>query len=263
VSIRKAWELGHSRGEGLDFLWDRAFRFGMSVFETVAIHHGRPLFFEEHLMRLTKASKALLSVDASPFCQKAKTLAIPDCESGVLRVYVTAGEGSLIDDCTHPKGFALFETSEISSGGGLSLRTDRAPVLPAPGGWKTGNYWSNLRALQCARREGFDEAVLMNPAGEVISCATGNLFCVINGRLMTPALSSGAREGVIREWVLAHSTAEETILSTDDLAQAEEIFVTNSRIGIATVTVLDGRTLTTTAQANPLAADYREKILLR
>ncbi len=264
MSTLKAWELGHSRMDGLDFLWDRAVRFGMSVFETLAIHRGRPLFVEEHLERLTKAAQELLLVDASAFCEAAKALPLPDGESGVLRVYVTAGAGGMIEACTNPRGFALLEVMEISPipGQGLSLQTDRSPVLPAPGGWKTGNYWANLRALQTAKQEGFDEAVLMNPAGEIISCATGNIFCVRNGRLMTPALSSGARNGVVREWVLAHAGAEETLLSIDELAQAEEIFMTNSRIGITSIASLDGRKLSTTAHAGLLAADYREKILL-
>ncbi len=264
MSIQRAWELGGSRIQGLDLLWDRALRFGMSVFETVAIRHGRPLFYEEHLIRLINASEQLLSVDASSFCDAAKSLALPEGESGVLRIYVTAGTGSLTEECANPNAFALFETSEISSGmgQGLSVTIERSPVLPAPGGWKTGNYWSNLRALQSAKREGFDEAVLINPAGEVISCAVGNIFCVMNGRLVTPALSSGARNGVIRDWVLTHAGAEETLLSIDDVAQADEIFVTNSRIGIAMVSTLDGRQLLSTAYTRRLAADYREQILL-
>lgn len=264
MNIRRAWELGQTRLEGSDFLWDRALRFGMSVFETVAIQHGRPLFLNEHLMRLAGASQQLLSVDASLFCEAAKTLDLPAGESGVLRIYVTAGPGSLIEDCAHPHGFALFESSEVSSGPGhgLSLSIDRAPILPGPGGWKTGNYWPNLRALRSARRNGFDEAVMMNPVGEVVGCATGNLFCVIDGRLLTPSLASGARSGVIREWVIEHTGAEQTLVSMDELAHAEELFVTNSRLGIASIASLDGRTLPVTTHAGSLAAQYHEKILL-
>jgi len=235
----------------------------MSVFETVAVHCGRPLFFEEHLTRLQRAAGDLLGVSATPFIDAARALPLPDGESGVLRVYVTAGAGGLTADCTNPNGFALFESMEICSGPGqgLLLLTDRAPVLPAPGGWKTGNYWSNLRALQSAKREGFDEAVVINPCGEVIGCATGNLFCELDGRLVTPALSSGARDGVLREWVGNLTGAEETVLASDDLARAGEIFVTNSRLGIAMVAALDGRPIPATAHARRLAADYREQIL--
>ncbi|MEX1118485.1 MAG: aminotransferase class IV [Terrimicrobiaceae bacterium] len=263
MNTRKAWQLGSAPVEGLEFLWDRAVRFGMSVFETLAIHRGRPLFLEEHLLRLAKGSRDLLSVDASPFCEAAQSLPLPDRQSGILRIYVTAGTGGLDEVCASPNAFALFEETEIfsSSPQGLTVQTDRAPVLPVPGGWKTGNYWANLRALQSAKREGFDEAVLINPAGEVISCATGNLFCVLRGRLITPALSSGARDGVIREWVLAQTGAEESLLSIDDLAAAGEVFLTNSRLGIATVSSLDGRQLPPPIHAGPLAAAYREKIL--
>jgi branched-chain amino acid aminotransferase len=249
--------------QGPEILWDRALRFGMSVFETVGVHCGRPLFFAEHLTRLQRAAGELLGVEATPFIDAARILPLPDGESGVLRVYVTAGPGGLTGDCTNPNGFALFETMEIFSGPGqgLMLSTDRAPVLPAPGGWKTGNYWSNLRALQSAQREGFDEAVVINTSGEVIGCATGNIFCGLDGRLVTPALSSGARDGVIREWVRNRTGAEETVLAIDDLDRAGEIFVTNSRVGIAMVRRLDGRAVPSTDHARHLAADYREQIL--
>lgn len=249
--------------QGTEILWDRALRFGMSVFETVAVHCGRPLLFEEHLTRLQRAAGDLLEVQATPLIDAARTLPLPDGESGVLRVYVTAGTGGLTADCTNPNGFALFESTEISSGpgDGLLLSADRAPILPAPGGWKTGNYWSNLRALQSAQRVGCDEAVVINPSGEVIGCATGNLFCELDGRLVTPALSSGARDGVIREWVRNLTGAEETVLANDDLMRAGEILVTNSRLGIAMVAALDGRVISSTAHARRLAAAYREQIL--
>jgi branched-chain amino acid aminotransferase len=136
-------------------------------------------------------------------------------------------------------------------------------MAAVPGGWKTGNYWQNLRALQSARREGFEEAAVAGVDGSVLGAATGNLFVVKDRRLLTPPVASGARPGVVRAWVIEQAGAQEFPLTFEDLLSAEEIFLTNSRLGIATVRSVESVPLATTAFAQALASDYREQVLLR
>ena len=49
---------------------------------------------------------------------------------------------------------------------------------------------------------GYDEVVLLNERGEVAECTAANIFCVSEGRVLTPPLSSGCLEGVTRGVVL-------------------------------------------------------------
>jgi branched-subunit amino acid aminotransferase/4-amino-4-deoxychorismate lyase len=217
---------------------DRAFRYGMSIFETIAVREGRPLLLEAHLKRFAQAMRDFGGVIPE----------IPDFDfsqigTGVFRFYLTAGEGGF-DAPFAGNAHALFENAEVAWNlEPLRVAMCAAPYLPRPGGWKTGNYWQNIDALLAARGMGCDEALLFNPAGMLVGAAMANVFLRIDGRWTTPALETGARDGVVREWVLQTMEASEEILDSDSLRCCSAAFLTNSRIGIRAVSELDGRPL--------------------
>lgn len=239
---------------------DRGFRYGMSLFETVAVFEGRLLFWDEHVLRLRKACAAaefaMPSVPAFP--------ELPG-HAGMLRLYVTAGDGGPTAPAAAPRVFALFEPAEFPTAEaiarGLRLTVSRAPVASVLGGWKTGNYWPHVQAFSEAKRQGFDEAVICNMQGSVMSASMGNLFVVLGGRVVTPPLALGARDGVVRAWVGGHIPVEESLVVVEDLETAAECFVTNSRLGVVPVSEIDGRKLPSRAAGEWLAVSYREKIL--
>ena len=230
-------------------LADRGFRYGMSVFETIAVRHGRPLMLEDHLKRLERAAES---------CRAGITLAIggsiaggtPSMQfnfsqlpTGLLRIYLTAGEGGL-EAPFIGNAYAIFDEAEVSWNlPPLRMASSAAPYLPRPGGWKTGNYWQNLDAVAMARRAGCDEALVFNPAGMLVGAAMANVFLRIQGRWITPALETGARDGVVRSWVLGALEVSEEILDTEALRCCSAGFLTNSRIGIRPIAELDGRPL--------------------
>jgi branched-chain amino acid aminotransferase len=117
---------------------------------------------------------------------------------------------------------------------------------------KTANYLPSLLALAEARAAGCDEALLLNHRGQVAEAATANVFLVARGVLVTPPLSDGPLPGVTREAVLecAHHLglpAEERSFDLDALRQADEVFLTNSVVGLRPVAAVtecwDGREL--------------------
>lgn len=219
-------------------LFDRGFRYGMGVFETIAVRNGRPLLWRAHLERLARAVRDCgCEMPPLPPFDFLKT------GSGLLRYYLTAGPGSP-EDPFKGDAYALFEEAEV----GWSLPPARvesraAPYLPRPGGWKTGNYWQNIDAFCAARREGGDEALLFNPAGMLVGAAMANVFLQIDGRWVTPALETGTRDGAVRAWVLESIEADEQILNPEALGRVAAAFLTNSRIGVRPVAVMDGRPL--------------------
>jgi branched-subunit amino acid aminotransferase/4-amino-4-deoxychorismate lyase len=237
---------------------DRGFRYGMSVFETFAVRAGRVLFRDEHVDRLRRACAAAeFLTPAIP--------AFPDLDgrTGMLRLYVTAGDGGPAQAADAGRVFALFDDAEMpgATGPGLRLTISRAPVPSVLGGWKTGNYWAHVQAWAEARRQGFDEAVVCNLQGAVMSAAMGNLFVLQGDRVLTPVLESGARDGVVRSWVAGRVPVEETQITVEDVVSAEEVFVTNSRLGVFPVAEIDGCRLPSRAAGDGLADLYREEIL--
>lgn len=239
---------------------DRAFRYGMSVFETVAVAAGRVLFLEEHLSRLAAAALARGWSDVRlPDCLPEITQGVEAPATGVVRLYLTAGPGGVSD----PAGgsmFALIEGCEVGTDfSSLRVASLSAPYVPGPGGWKTGNYWQNVDALLSARRAGCDEGLLFNPCGALVSASMANVFLQLDGRWVTPARETGARDGVVRAWVIGQIPVDEEMPGASDLARCTACFLTNSRMGIRAVGELDGRPLS--VEMEGLQASYREEVL--
>ena len=135
------------------------------------------------------------------------------------------------------------------------------PSVPVLGGWKTGNYWAHLQAFATARQNGFDEALVFNIEGTVISASMANVFFVFGGMLRTPAVSVGARRGVLRAWIKEVTHVDDCLLSLEDLKKADECFLTSSRLGVMPVAEIEGRSMPSRVSGEALAALYRERIL--
>ncbi|MEI8294175.1 MAG: aminotransferase class IV [bacterium] len=219
-------------------LEDRGFRYGMSVFETVAVVAGRPLLLEAHVQRLRRAAE-----DCGGRLPDIADFDFSRLWTGLLRFYLTAGPGGPAD----PFGGSLYALFELAEMGwnlpALRVMSSAAPYLPRPGGWKSGNYWQNVEVLGHARRAGCDEALVFNPAGMLVGAAMANVFLKMDGAWVTPALETGARDGAVRDWVIDHLAIEEAILGSQDIARCSAAFLTNSRVGIRSVRELDGRPL--------------------
>lgn len=234
-------------------LTDRGFRYGMSVFETVAVVDCRPLLLSEHLKRLARAAN-----DCGAVLPVLPNFDFTQTGSGLLRFYLTFGSGKP----TAPfdgNAYAIFEPAEVTwKLPDARVMTCAAPYLPRPGGWKTGNYWQNIDALATAQRAGCDEALLFNPAGMLVSASMANVFLKIGSNWLTPTLASGARDGAVRAWAMAQTGAEETIIEIEQIHQAKACFLTNSRYGVRSVAELDGRPLENPIA--PLQQKYRNEI---
>jgi len=94
----------------------------------------------------------------------------------------------------------------------------------------------------------------LNEKGELASVAMGNLFWVKGGKLRTPAGECGCRGGVVRRWIVERSgrEVEEGRWGKEELDGAEEIFLTNARIGITSVRSWRGKRLGMAAVAEGL-----------
>ena len=90
-----------------------------------------------------------------------------------------------------------------------------------------------------ARADGFDEILFLNEREEVTEGAISNIFILREGRLFTPPLSSGVLPGVFRRHLLEiDATAEERVLSVQDLESADGVFICNAVRGMSQVNSL-------------------------
>jgi branched-chain amino acid aminotransferase len=87
--------------------------------------------------------------------------------------------------------------------------------------------------LEEAQACGFDEVLLLNERGEVSECTSANVFIARGAEVLTPPLDSGCLPGVTREILLAAVHVDgihirEATLAPEDLALADEVFITST-----------------------------------
>jgi len=152
----------------------------------------------------------------------------------------------------------LVMTSEAQkiSRAGLSLAVSpyRCNTFSPLAGIKSLNYLDQVLAWEEAQAREFDEAVMLNERGEIVSATMANIFWVKEGTIHTPALSTGALAGVTRGAVIELAAKNfipliEGVYELADLTEAEEIFLTSASYGVAPVTTFDFRQYSLAAES--------------
>ncbi|MDB6173845.1 MAG: 4-amino-4-deoxychorismate lyase [Chthoniobacteraceae bacterium] len=214
----------------------------MSVFESIRLGAGSgPQYLEEHLALLSAgcAERAFpLDQDALNAAGELLKSWKPSGEHGgdaFARIYVTAGDGAPTAPVVNGRIFIFIEPRERPVKSSYAITIAEDVCHPPFGGIKTGNYWMNLDVLQRAQKRGRDEALLFNERAELVSACVANVFLVHGSRIRTPSIECGARAGVIRQRVIERFAVEQCSLFVQDIINADEIFLTNSWIGVMPV----------------------------
>ena len=256
----KAWRWTGAAFEPADSvpLSDRGFRYGMSLFESVRVAGGEPEFWEKHASRLISAcAERELPIEESVVSAAGEIFR--EADDGFGRIYVTAGDGALTTAGEAPRIFLLLEERAPTTEESFEVTICDETYHPPFRGLKTANYWFNADVLAHSRRRGFDEALLFNDHAELVSACCANVFVVRDDRIATPPRSSGARAGVIREWVIGRRKVEERRLRREDVVNADEIFLTNSWLGVMPVATVEGRPLGLRTIGPRLAAELENR----
>jgi branched-chain amino acid aminotransferase len=107
------------------------------------------------------------------------------------------------------------------------------------------NYTNSILALQEARANGYDEALLLDPEGFVAEGSGENIFIIRDGIVYTPELTS-ALDGITRDTVI-HFIDElglkliEKRITRDEVYIADEAFFTGSAAEVTPIRELDNR----------------------
>ena len=138
----------------------------------------------------------------------------------------------------------LFNKNGISAGV-VSWRkfSDRSTPTQAKMG---GNYLNSIIATQEAKRNGFDEAILLDHNGNLSEAPGENVFVVKDGKLVTPPLSSSALDGITRDAVIKIGRdldleVLERDVTRSELEISEEIFLTGTAAEITPIISMDGK----------------------
>jgi len=239
---------------------DHGLLYGDGIFEGIRAYARGVFRLDDHLARLVTSAKAIglalpLPVDAIRNVVL-DTLRALGRDDAYVRLVVTRGVGALGVDpttCPTPRLFCVAAEAQIyppeKLARGLELVTVswRRPALDAVDPRvKSLNYLNNALAKQEARRQGADEALILNTGGTIAEASVANVFVLRERALATPPPTDGALDGVTRRSVIEVAaglglTASEHSLSRVDLLGADEVFLTGTGAGIVPVRALDGQ----------------------
>jgi branched-chain amino acid aminotransferase len=236
---------------------NRGFRFGDGIFETMKFKKGKIIFVDEHLSRLWQGLKRfqfdLPKLFTPDYLEKQILGLIQKNKNASARIRLTVfrGNGGLYDPENLNPNFIietwnLPETNGDLNENGLQciLFKDALKSIDAFSNLKHNNYLPYLMGAIEAKKMKCNDAIIFNSKLNICDSTIANLFLIKENIIYTPALSEGCIAGIMRESVINElrkndfNVVEQTITETD-LANADEIFLTNSIYNMRWVSAID------------------------
>jgi 4-amino-4-deoxychorismate lyase len=233
---------------------DRGFLYGDGLFETIAISRGVPLLWEYHMRRLVRDARRLgIGVPDMEQLRREADHLIAGRERAVLRIVFTRGSGSrgyaAPADLSPTRVVSIADWPSHPSGAGdqgVCVRFCRTRLgrNPALAGIKHLNRLEQVLA-RAEWENGATEGLMLDDRDRVIEGTMTNVFAVRDGALVTPDLAESGVAGIMRELVLELAALQYTVrveaLTREQALVSDELFLTNSLIGVWPVNRLEGR----------------------
>lgn len=222
------------------FIPDEGYYFGLGAFETIAVENGSPQFLSQHYKRLGLALKFLnLSIDFSEIEEKVNmALAQKEMQEGrkVLKLTVST-ENIFVTTRSN-----TYQKEDYEKGFSTAISNVRRNETSPFTYHKTLNYGDCIMEKRRAKEMGIQEPLFLNTKGELAEGATTNLFFIRDNQITAPPLSCGMLPGIIREYLYSAYTIKEQIILPEDIGEFDEMFLTNSLLGIMPVCKLGSHT---------------------
>jgi len=239
-----------------------AIHYGTSIFEGIrAYWNGKNLFvfrLDEHIKRFRRSGQ-FYNISLNFSDKEISDAIIGICKKNKIKnscyirpfyfigdyginLHVTEKAPTNVGIISFPFG-DLFNKNGITAGV-VSWRkfSDMSTPTQAKMG---GNYLNSIIATQEAKRNGYEEAILLDHKGNVSEAPGENIFIVRDGRLITPPLSSSALEGITRDSVIKIGRdldfeVLENFVTKSELISSDEIFLTGTAAEITPIISMDG-----------------------
>ena len=235
---------------------NRGFLYGDGVFETLKIVGGKILFFEDHYFRLMAAMRIVrmeIPMNFTLEYLEEQVLSLVEKnkieQSARARITVYRNNGGLYLPTNNTVSF-LIQTSAIEnpvySISEKEYEVDLYKDFYIPkqllSTLKTTNKMIHVTGSIYAKENDLDNCILLNDSKNVVEALQGNLFMRKGNTLITPPISEGCLNGIMRKQILSFAKKEtnlevvEQVISPFDLQKADELFVTNVIRGIQPIT---------------------------
>lgn len=244
-----------------------ALHYGTAVFEGIRSYkteRGPAIFrLRDHMARLVNSARILgvrqFPFDVDTLMEAAKETVrannFQDCYVRPL-IYLSSGGFNLnVDYAQVGVGIAAWEWNQymgpeaLAKGirANISSFTRHHVNVMMTKAKISGNYANSFLARTESMRLGFDEAIMLDPGGNVAECTGENLFLVRGGKIYSPNLNT-VLEGITRDSLvtiardLGYELYEQPI-SRDQLYVADEVFVCGTAAEVIGLREIDFRTI--------------------
>ena len=232
---------------------DRGLAFGDGVFRTLAVRGGRPLNWTWHARRLASDCAALLleAPGEAQLLEELRHVAPGDATAKVIVTRGAAVRGYAIGAGRPTRIVAAFppvvHPPEAARDG---VRVRRCALVlseqPRLAGVKSLNRLEQVLARSEWHEPGIAEGLLADAHGRVIEGVASNLFVARGGDVATPRLDRcgvvGAQRERVRELLAADGVqVAERDIGWAELEAADEVFLTNSLVGVWPVAAMESR----------------------
>ena len=221
---------------------------GYSVFESLRTYDRHPFHLDLHLMRLYRSAR-LIEMEIPWSSEQIASVVREIIERNTyrhaaIRLLATGGES---EDGMLPSGEPMLvvlitplgERDMDRFAEGCQLITTKLQRISPEA--KTANYIAAVRALKEAVRHGAADALFVNERGHVLEATRSNFFIFRGDTLITPrrGILMGITRNVVIELARSKFTIEERPILLEELALADEAFITSSSKEITPVVQID------------------------
>lgn len=237
---------------------DRGILYGDSIFETAALYEGQILQLSAHIERLQKGLNALgidldlalIKADIDLFLKQIDDNSL--LAKSVFRITITRGEQSRgykpIKGAPATRILSLhswpnYSADSFNNGLNVGLSDVVLSEQLALAKIKHGNRLEQVLAA-ANLQDCYDDAFMLNQAGELISATKGNVFIKCADQWLTPIIDKSGIAGITRDaiiqWFAGNNIAckesrinYNTLLT--DSSSLQNAFICNSILGLAPV----------------------------
>lgn len=235
---------------------NRGFLFGDAIFETIKVNGTKILFLEEHYLRLMASMRIcrmeipmnftmefmeeeilkLIALQANTVSNRIRFSVFRNAEGFY---HPTSNDVQFIITCSElASNIYTFFTSKYE----VELFKDFYVSKHLLATLKTNNKMINVVASIFAKENNFQNCLLINEDKNVVEATNGTIFMKMGNQIITPPISDGCLNGIMRKQVIAIVAKMEGIemieksISPFDLQKADELFISNVITGIQPIT---------------------------
>lgn len=248
----------YQSSDALLHIENRGYKYGDALFETLKVVNGAIFFWEDHYFRLMASMRLLRmeipmhftmeyleaeinkTVDANKLLNKTARVRLT-VDRGEGGKYLPKKESTISFSITvEPHNDPFYKVNSFENYT-VDLYKDFYMASGLLSGLKTTNKALQILGSVYAKENNLNNCLVLNTNKNVIEALNGNLFLVKGETVKTPPLEDGCLRGIFRKQVLnllqnnPNYKVEEASISPFELQKADELFITNTIIGIQSI----------------------------